>query len=286
MNRRILTLLCAVAVVLSACAPGDAGSGDNPTTTTTTLGGVEGPVFVDSTEILYLESFPVQVRLVVLGSLPTPCHQAQWSVEDDEAAIDVTLWSVLALGQSCAQVLEPFEGSIPLGSFETADLDVLLNGELIGRVEIGVETSGSEVSLIGAGWSFGMCLGLCNADLVVEAEGLVLTARDRGKKEPRYENRGSLTTEGLERIGAALDRLHGATLDPVYGCPDCADGGAFYLLLEKDGASTRHDLEFGRPPEVLAELHGLAIGVIEALETCRSDALVTVDDNCTPWEGF
>ena len=243
-------------------------------------------MFVESTEILYLESFPVQIRLSVRGSLPTPCHRVQWSVEDGGASIEVAMWSVIALGQNCAQVLEPFEVSIPLGAFETADLDVTLNGELIGVVEVGAETTSPEISLLGAGWSFGMCLGLCTADLVVQAERLVLTARDRENAEPLYENRGSLTKKGLERIGAAVNRLSGVTLDPVYGCPDCADGGAFYLLLEKKGPPTRHDLEFGRPPEVLAEVHGLAMGVIEALETCRSDALVTVDDDCVPWEGF
>lgn len=285
MKVRLLALFCAAAVVLSACAPGESGSGDDPTTTTIS-GGIEGPVFVDSTEILYLESFPVQVRLVVLGSLPTPCHQAQWSVEEDGEAIDVALWSVVALGQDCAQVLEPFEVSIPLGSFETADLDVVLNGEQIGRVEIGTETAGPAVSLSGAGWSFGMCLGLCNAELVVNGDGLVLTARDREQAEPLYENRGSLTEEGLDRIAAALTELEGAALEPVYGCPDCADGGAFYLELTGAGALTRHNMEFGQPPEVLAELHGLAMSVIEALETCTSDELVTVGDGCTPWEGF
>jgi hypothetical protein len=285
MKMRRFVYVTVLALLVGACGGGDPGVGDNSTTTTTS-GGVEGPVLVDSTEILYLESFPVQVRLVVRGSLPTPCHRPQWSVEDDGTAIEVTLWSVIALGQSCAQVLEPFEVSIALGSFETADLDVLLNGDEIGRVEIGAEATGPVVSLVGAGWSFGMCLGLCNADLVIDGEELVLTARDREKAEPLYENRGSLTTEGLERVGAAIDLLSGVSLDPIYGCPDCADGGAFYLEMIQDGASTRHAMEFGRPPEVLAELHGLAMGVIEAIERCSSDALVTVDDECTPWEGF
>ena len=274
-----------LALLVGACGGGDPGVGGNSTTTTTS-GGIEGPVFVDSTEILYLESFPVQVRLVVRGSLPTPCHRAQWSVEDDGTAIEVTLWSVIALGQSCAQVLEPFEVSIPLGSFETSTSAVVLNGDEIGRLDLGAEPGGGEGNLVGAGWSFGMCLGLCNADLVIDGEALVLTARDREAAEPLHENRGLLTTEGRERIGAVVDRLSGVSLDPVYGCPDCADGGAFYLELIQDGASTRHAMEFGRPPKVLAELHGLAMGVIEALETCSSDALVTVDDECRPWEGF
>lgn len=282
---RLFTFLCALAVLVSACAVEDPGSNDNPTTTTT-LGGIEGPVFVDSTEILYLESFPVQVRLVVRGSLPTPCHRAQWSVEDDGTAIEVTLWSVIALGQSCAQVLEPFEVSIPLGSFETSTSTVVLNGDEIGRLDLGAQPGGGEANLVGAGWSFGMCLGLCNADLVIDGEELVLTARDREKAEPLYENRGSLTTAGVERIAAVAERLRGVTLEAVYGCPDCADGGAFYLELTRDGASTRHDMEFGSPPPVLAELYGLATAIIDALETCVSTKLVTVGDDCIPWEGF
>ena len=102
---RLLACLCVLAVGLGACAVDDSEPGQS-STTTSLAGGIEGPVFIDSTEILYLESFPVQVRLVVRGSLPTPCHQAQWSVEDDGERIDVTLRSVVALGQDCAAVLE------------------------------------------------------------------------------------------------------------------------------------------------------------------------------------
>jgi hypothetical protein len=247
---------------------------------------MEGPVFVDYAEILYLESFPVQVRLFVQGSLPTPCHQVQWAVEDLGEAIEISLWSVIALGQSCAQVLEPFEVSIPLGSFETADLAVLLSGEEIGRIAIGeVPASGSD-SLVGAGWSFGMCGGYCKADLAIENGALVLTGGGWTSDEPLFENRGDLTADGHGRISAAVARLSGVALEEVYGCPDCADGGAAYVVLDRDGLTSRHDLDFGRPPEILAELHGLAMAIIDALETCDSDEMVTVADDCEPWQGF
>ena len=45
-----------------------------------------------------------------------------------------------------------------------------LNGEPVGRVEIGGEPTGTSApSLLGAGWSFGMCAGYCIADLVDRA---------------------------------------------------------------------------------------------------------------------
>ncbi len=245
-----------------------------------------GPVFVDSTEIVLLESFPVQARLVVRGSLPTPCHEPGWVVEDRGGVVEVTLWSETDPVVNCIQVLEPVELSIPLGSFESAAIAVLLNGEQVGRLEIGAAPDAGDASLVGAGWSFGMCGGYCNADLVIDGEQLVLTGWNRITDEALYVNRGALTPAALERIDAELGRLGGLELDPVYGCPDCADGGAAYLVLSRDGVVSRHDTEFGRPPEVLADLEGLAMSMIDALETCASDDLVTVADACEPWQGF
>lgn len=282
---RLFACLCVLAVVLGACAVDDSEPGRS-STTTTPAGGIEGPVFIDSTEILYLESFPVQVRLLVRGSLPTPCHELQWSLEDAGGAIDVTLWSVAALGQNCAQVLEPFEVSIALGSFKTADLAVVANGEQIGRVVVGDVPVAGRDSLVGAGWSFGMCGGYCTADLVMVDGSLILVGGGWTSDEPLYEHRGTLTAKGNGLISAAVEKLRGLPLEPVYGCPDCADGGAAYVVLDRDGVSSRHDMEFGRPPEILAQLHELAMAMIDALETCRSDEIVVVSDDCEPWQGL
>jgi hypothetical protein len=242
-------------------------------------------VYIDATEILLLESFPVQVRLVVRGALPTPCHEAVWEVEELGDAISVSLWSEAHPELACAQVLESFEISIPLGSFESSASPVSLNGEQIGRLAIGAEPASGDVSLVGAGWSYGRCGTYCNADLAVEAQGLVLTGRSHMSSPPLYVNRGALTAVARERIDAAVARLKGVALDPVYGCPDCADGGAAYLTLMQDGTTSRHEMERGRPREVLAELYELAMAMIDALETCGSNELVVVADDCEPWQG-
>ena len=140
MIRTVRTTLI-VGMLLVACA----ASGDDPTTPsntspTTIPGGTvpadASPVFVDSTDILLLESFPVQVVMRVTGNLPTPCHELVWEVEDDGSAISVTLASVTDPDMSCIQVLEPFEISIPLGSFESGAREVLLNGEHVGDFSI------------------------------------------------------------------------------------------------------------------------------------------------------
>ncbi len=307
MTRKVLVLPVLLAVLGASCAGGEFGPDVQPITvpddglpagdptstqpgpagggpTTDVPPGVEGPVFVDSTDILYLESFPVQVRLVVRGSLPTPCHEIRWEVEDSGPEVDVRLWSEALPGLVCAQVLEPFEISVPLG--ESSGKAVFLNGEAIGRLSIGAQPVPGAGSLVGAGWSFGMCGGYCTADLLVEGENVVVTGGGWTSEEPLYVNRGILTEKGRRRIGSELARLVGRPLESVYGCPDCADGGAAYLVLEREGMASRHEMEFGRPPEALAELHGLAMAIIDALESCESDELVTPGDDCQPWQGF
>jgi len=275
------TKMMLLALMLSACAGGEVGTGD--TTTTTTSPPVEGPVFIDVTDILQAESFPVQVRLQVSGSVPTPCHTTAWEVNDDGKTIEVRRWSLAPSDVVCAQVLEPFEVVIPLGSFESATRAVLLNGESAGGFTIGGVYP--PALLIGAGWSFGMCLGYCNADLTVEGDRLVLTVRDRGIEEPLFVNSGSLTAAGRSRLVEASASISGEELEEVYGCPDCADGGAAYLVLEREGIVSRHDMEFSRPPAVLADLHGLAMAMIDSLERCTSNDLVEVGDDCEPQEG-
>lgn len=281
--RRWFALVLVMCLFSPECQTDDS---EDSVPTITGVSGIVGPVFVDSTEILYLESFPVQARLVVLGSLPTPCHGVRWEVENSGRGIDVTLWSEILLGQDCAAVLEPFEVSIPLGAFDSATSPVSLNGEPVGRLSIGSKPAHGEVTLVGAGWSFGMCGGYCQADLVLEDGAVVLTGAGWTSPDPLFLNRGTLTSHGRNRVAVAVAGLGNVPLEDVYGCPDCADGGAAYLVLVREEVVSRHNMDFGRPPDILAELHMLALSIIDALETCRSDQLVEVAEDCDPWEGF
>jgi hypothetical protein len=243
------------------------------------------PVYVDSTDLLYLESFPVQVRLVVRGALPTPCHEPAWDVRQGADGIDVTLWSTIEPGAICIDVLEPVEVSIPLGSFESADMPVTLNGGSVGRVAVGdAAPSPDGSSLMGAGWSFGMCAGFCAADLVVGGHRVVLSGTDHRPQGHLFENEGALTPAGRDRLDAALADLGDATLEPTYGCPDCADGGAAYLTITRDGVTTRHDMEFGHPPGALADLYALSMSVIDSLQRCEPSDLVATAETCVPYE--
>ena len=93
-----------------------------------------GAALIDSTDLLVMESYPVQIILALKGSLPTPCNQLRVVVNppDQENQIQVEVYSVIDPGQICVQVLEPFEVNVGLGSFPAGHYSVWVNGEMIG----------------------------------------------------------------------------------------------------------------------------------------------------------
>lgn len=93
-------------------------------------------VYIESQQILTLESFPPQYMLQVKGSLPTPCHElrAVADVPSDDSEIRVQVYSVVDPDMVCTQVLEPFEASIPLGSYVRGSYRVFLNDTEVGSI--------------------------------------------------------------------------------------------------------------------------------------------------------
>jgi len=92
-----------------------------------------GNVFFDAFDLILLESSPVQVELLMMGNLPTPCHQlrAVASPSDDQNRIQVEVYSLTDPDMICTQVLDPFEANIPLGAFAEGSVTVLVNGEVV-----------------------------------------------------------------------------------------------------------------------------------------------------------
>jgi hypothetical protein len=96
-----------------------------------------GVVYLDSEEIMVMESYPVQIMLVLEGSLPTPCNQLRVSANppDEQNRIQVEVYSVIDPAKICAQVLEPFDANVGLGSFPSGHYLVIVNGKLVGEFD-------------------------------------------------------------------------------------------------------------------------------------------------------
>lgn len=96
-----------------------------------------GAVFIDSSDLLIMESYPIQIALVLKGNLPTPCNQLRVVANppDEQNQIQVEVYSVIDPAQMCVQVLEPFEANIMLGSFPSGHYSVWVNGEMVGEFD-------------------------------------------------------------------------------------------------------------------------------------------------------
>lgn len=120
-------LLVLTVLALAACGAPAAETPD----------GTHGPVYIDSLNVLVLESFPIQLRLVMQGNLPTPCHALAYEIAAPNAAneIHVEAYTTVDPAVTCMQVLQPFDESIaiPLEGFADGEYSLWVNGELAGE---------------------------------------------------------------------------------------------------------------------------------------------------------
>jgi len=137
MRKTVLLVVVALAVLAAGlgvawAALSDDSASDDTTTTTRPdgPGATRGPVYIDSVDLLMLESWPVQVRALVKGSLPTPCHRLAWDLSSPDASgrIVLDVYSTTDADVICVEVLEPFEQSIGVGSFISGSYVLVVNG--------------------------------------------------------------------------------------------------------------------------------------------------------------
>ena len=97
-----------------------------------------GNVFIDATEVLLLESYPVRVKLQLTGNLPTPCHQLRVIISepDEQNRIQVEVYSVTDPDVMCIQVLEPFDVQVSIGDFTEGEFSFWVNEELVGEFSL------------------------------------------------------------------------------------------------------------------------------------------------------
>ncbi len=148
--KRIPFILISAIFILTACAPAAAetppAGNDN---TTVPLDGSPHPnptvnqnlkrggVYLDSAELLTLESYPLQFTLALKGNLPTPCNHLKVDVNlpDAQNKIVVDVYSLVDPKTMCTQALQPFEENVPLGSFPSGHYTLWLNGKQIAEFD-------------------------------------------------------------------------------------------------------------------------------------------------------
>lgn len=107
--------------------------------------------------------------------------------------------------------------------------------------------------LFASGTSFGMCAGYCVTRLEVTADSVHLEERGgRDNPPPRVRARALTATERAE-VEAALRAAELTSAEEVYGCPDCADGGAEWVEVGGRRVTFEHGADI-RPVRQLARV--------------------------------
>ncbi len=80
---------------------------------------------------------PAQVKAVLAGSMPDPCHSLRVVVTPTTASnlINVEIYSLVDQTTACITVIKPFTASIPLGSYSSGRYTVMVNDERLGQFD-------------------------------------------------------------------------------------------------------------------------------------------------------
>lgn len=94
-------------------------------------------IYLDSSQLNIMESFPLQFSVHLVGSMPTPCHQLRITVSpaDQEKRILIEIYSLADPEMMCAEVLQKFDVTIPLGSFPKGHYSIWINGTKLSELD-------------------------------------------------------------------------------------------------------------------------------------------------------
>lgn len=124
---------------------------------------------------------------------------------------------------------------------------------------------------IKAGQNFGFCIGNCFQEIEIDGKKITLTAIERNTRGANDEGKVSKYSEELSdsellAIQKEIDIKKFKTLDEVYGCPDCADGGSEWIEILKSGDDTHKvTFEYGKDVKGIENLINLLRNKREAL---------------------
>lgn len=91
----------------------------------------------EASQLILMESMPLQVLASLSGELPDPCHKLRVAVTaaDADNRINLEVYSLVTGTEICTTVLQPFAASIPLGTYAGGHFSVYVNGELLGEFD-------------------------------------------------------------------------------------------------------------------------------------------------------
>lgn len=92
---------------------------------------------VASSDLLIMESMPLQFSLNLKGNLPNPCYRLRISPAqpDAENKINVEVYSLVNPELICVQTTKAYDVNFPLGSYPSGHYILLVNGNQVAEFD-------------------------------------------------------------------------------------------------------------------------------------------------------
>jgi hypothetical protein len=122
------------------------------------------------------------------------------------------------------------------------------------------------------GNSFGECMGYCRNEMDIAQTSVIIKSSSWDKVNyPDKLCQKSITTGKWNEIVRCADSISFNSLDSIYGCPDCADGGAEWVEIATSGWKHKVTVDYSGPnrPVVLENLFGKLRGLKNAILGCN-----------------
>jgi inhibitor of cysteine peptidase len=119
----IVTVMIAMFVLIGACQPissnGDTPvSSDDPVVIPTRINfsAYQEQAYIDQIQVLLLESFPLQVNVIVVGNLPDGCTSivGTQAIKTEENVFEIHVYTERMIDALCTMALVPFEENVKL----------------------------------------------------------------------------------------------------------------------------------------------------------------------------
>lgn len=106
--------------------------------------------------------------------------------------------------------------------------------------------NGSEDLVLRSGTSFGECIGYCRHEIEIDPTEIVVTESSWSPGQlPTRVTRATITPAEWSELVELVGQYDLRGLEEVYGCPDCADGGAEWIEVQKGDVTRRVAFQYG-----------------------------------------
>jgi hypothetical protein len=118
------------------------------------------------------------------------------------------------------------------------------------------------------GTSFGECIGYCKRDISVTRNRVDFTKSGWVDSLGTKQCHDDLGRNEFSGLTGEIDLPGFNGLDPVIGCPDCADGGAEWIRVVSPDTDKKVTFEYGKEPDEVKSYIGLLRDFMKRFDDC------------------